>query len=244
MIFNTRFQKDWSYYKVKLHVKSALFSADNGQTSRLSSFTVFLTIKTSSQNITITLLQIWLKIYEHRGGYWRTKLPWTSLEEQFLVPRYNVASKIGNSVISLLWQLRCHCNPDHNKFSSLSNTTVVAIFPNLCLWRRSSCSNFGGIDPKKLYRATLTNNEEVLMVIQGSSLVFMLDRKVQGTKKRRLLKTLTTNRPYKLLSYNQEVLVYQNPVSNLSNPWVERNDNVPTSATGIYDGTENIFTKC
>ena len=82
------------------------------------------------------------------------------------------------------------------------------------------------------------------MVIQGFSLVFMLDRKVQGTKKRRLLKTLTTNRPYKLLSYNQEVLVYQNPVSNLSNPWVERNDNVPTSATGIYDGTEKIFTKC
>ena len=28
-------------------------------------------------------------------------------------------------------------NTDHNKFSSLSNTTVVAICPNLCLWRRS-----------------------------------------------------------------------------------------------------------
>ena len=50
--------------------------------------------------------------------------------------------------------------------------------------------------------------------------------------------------PYKLLSNNQEVLVYQNPVSNLSDQWVERNDNVPTSATGIYNGTENIFTKC
>ena len=32
---------------------------------------------------------------------------------------------------------------------------MVAIFPNLCLWRRSLCSNLGGIDPKKLYRATL-----------------------------------------------------------------------------------------
>ena len=30
-------------------------------------------------------------------------------------------SKIGHSVISLLWQLRCHGDPDHNKFSSLSN---------------------------------------------------------------------------------------------------------------------------
>ena len=37
----------------------------------------------------------------------------------------------------MLWQLRCHCNPDHDKFSS----TVVAIFPNVCLWRRSLCSN-------------------------------------------------------------------------------------------------------
>ena len=118
-------------------------------------FTVFLTLKTLSQNISITLLQISLKLHEHRGGYWRIKLPWTILEEQFPVPRYTATSKIGNSVISLLWQLRCHCNPDHNKFSSLSNTTVVTIFPKLCLWRRSLCSNLGGIDPEKLYRATL-----------------------------------------------------------------------------------------
>ena len=118
-------------------------------------FTVFLTIKTSSQNISITLLQISLKLHEHRGGYWRKKLLWTILEEQFPVPRNTAASKIGNGIISLLWQLRCHCNPDHNKFSSLSNTTVVAVFPKLCLWRRSLCSNLGGIGPEQLYRATL-----------------------------------------------------------------------------------------
>ena len=123
-----------------------------------SFFTVFLTIKTLSQDISITLLQIALKPHSHRGGYWRKKLPWTILEEQFSVPRYAAASKIGNSVISLLWQLWCRCNPDHNKFSSLPNTTVVAIFPNLCFWRRSLCSNFRGIDPEKLYRATLTNH--------------------------------------------------------------------------------------
>ena len=76
-------------------------------------------------------------------------------EEQFPVPRYTAASKIGNSVISLLWQLWCRCNPDHNKFSSSSNTTVVAIFPKLCFWRRSLCWNLGGIGPEKLYRATL-----------------------------------------------------------------------------------------
>ena len=31
----------------------------------------------------------------------------------------------------------------------------MAIFPKLSLWRRSLCSNLGGIDPEKLYRATL-----------------------------------------------------------------------------------------
>ena len=74
-----------------------------------------------------------------------------SSQERFHTVRNNAASIIGNGVISLLWQLRCHCNPDHNKFSSLSNTTVVAIFPNVCLWRRSLCSNLAGIDPEKLY---------------------------------------------------------------------------------------------
>ena len=131
-------------------------------------FTVFLTIKTSSQNISITLLQISLKLHEHRGGYWRKKLLWTILEEQFPVPRYTAASKIGNSVISLLWQLQCHCNPDLNKFSSLSTTTVVAVFPNLCSWRCSLCSNLGGIDPQKLYRATLRT-----WIWKDTSLIFI-----------------------------------------------------------------------
>ena len=31
----------------------------------------------------------------------------------------------------------------------------MAILPNLCLWWRSLCSNVGGIDPEKLYRAVL-----------------------------------------------------------------------------------------
>ena len=141
---------------MKLYVKRASLSTDNGQTTILSIFTVFLTTKTSSQNISITLLQISLKLHEHRGRYWRKKLPWTILEEHFPVPRYTAATKMGNSVISLLWQLRCRCNPDHNNFSSLSNTTVVAIFPKLCLWRRSLCSNLGSIGPEKLYRATLS----------------------------------------------------------------------------------------
>ena len=92
------------------------------------SFTVFLTTKSLSQNISITLVQISLKLHEHRGGYLRKKLPWIILEEQFPVSRNTSVSKRVNSVISLLWQFRCHCNPEHKRFSSLSNTTVVAIF--------------------------------------------------------------------------------------------------------------------
>ena len=120
-------------------------------------FIAFLTKKASSQNISITLLPISLKLHKHRGlgRCWRKKFPWTILKEQFPVPKNTAAGKIGNSVISLLWQLRCHCNPNHNIFSSLSNITVVAISSNLYLWRRSLCSNLGGIDPEKLYRATL-----------------------------------------------------------------------------------------
>ena len=53
--------------------------------------------------------------------------------------------------------------PDHNKFWSLSNTTLVAIFPNLCLWWHtcSLCSNLGGIDPEKLYHTTLSPSWKV-----------------------------------------------------------------------------------
>ena len=149
MIFHTRFKKGWKHCEVKLHVKSASFCTGNRP------FFTVSTIKTSSQNISIKLLQISLKLHEHRGRHWRKKLPWTILEEQFPVPRYTAANKIGNSVISLLWQLRCRYNLDHNKLSSLFNTTVVAILTNLCFGRRSVCSNLGGIDPERLRRATL-----------------------------------------------------------------------------------------
>ena len=133
-------------------------------------FTVFLTTKSLSQNISITLLQISLKLHKHRGGYWKKKLQWTILEEQFPVPRNTAVSKIGNGVISLLCQLRCHCNPDHNKVSSLSKTTVLLISPNLCKWRRSSRSHLGGIHPEKLYRATLSKFLAVLAFLEALEL--------------------------------------------------------------------------
>ena len=90
---------------------------------------------------------------------WRKKLLWTILEEQFAVPRNTTASKIGNGIILLLWQLRCHCYPDHKNFSSLSNTAMAVVFPNLCWQWGSLYSNLGGIDPEKPYWATLINRD-------------------------------------------------------------------------------------
>ena len=149
---------------MKLHVKSASFSTDNSRTSRLSIFYRISNHKIFIPKFFVTLLQISLKLHKHWGDYSRKKLPWMILEEQFPVPRNNSVSKIGNSFISLLWQLRCHCNPGHNKFSSLSNTTVVAIFPKLCLWRSSLCSNLGGIGLEKLYRATWIENVGLITI--------------------------------------------------------------------------------
>ena len=67
------------------------------------------------------------------------------------MPRNITASNIGNGVISLLWQLWCHCIPDHDKFSSLPNKTVVAIFPNACLWWRSYSQNWEVLTLKNCY---------------------------------------------------------------------------------------------
>ena len=39
---------------------------------------------------------------------------------------------------------------------------MVLIFTNLCLWRRSLRSNLGGIEPEKLYRATLMYHDRTL----------------------------------------------------------------------------------
>ena len=80
-------------------------------------FTVFLTRKTSSQNISITLLQILLKLHGHWGNRSGEK---SSCERFCKVPSAENYCwiKIGNGVISLLWQLQCHFNPDRDKFSS------------------------------------------------------------------------------------------------------------------------------
>ena len=111
-------------------------------------------------------------------------------ENDFIV-RNNAATIIGNGVISLLWQLRCHCNPDHDNFSSLSNTTVVAIFPNVCSWRRSLCSNLAGIDPEKLYRGTFICQYGLCCCIVWPSFLFVWFVKIWATCKNFLGKLFT-----------------------------------------------------
>ena len=63
--------------------------------------TVFLTIKTSSHNISITLYRFRLNFTNIEAAL-EEKAPVNYFKEQFPVPRYTAASKIGNSVISLL----------------------------------------------------------------------------------------------------------------------------------------------
>ena len=71
------------------------------------------------------LLQILLKLHEHRGDRIREK---SSCERFCRVPNAEnyCWSKIGNGVISVLWLLRCHWTLIMKNFHL--NTTVVAIF--------------------------------------------------------------------------------------------------------------------
>ena len=63
-----------------------------------------------------------------------------------------------HGVISLPCQLRCYCNLSQSKFSSLSNTAVVVIFPNLSVNGDVVYvqTYLGGFDPEKPYRVTLS----------------------------------------------------------------------------------------
>ena len=80
-------------------------------------FTVFLAIKASSKSISITPdQQIPLKLHEHRGGYQRNDFGQSLLQTKQVMPSFCSYDHSDD------------CNPDHNKFSSLSKTTTTAIF--------------------------------------------------------------------------------------------------------------------
>ena len=58
------------------------------------------------------------------------------LKEQALLS--DPPTKIGNDVISLLWQLLCQHNTAHDKFSSLSDKARVIVFPHRSLLMATS----------------------------------------------------------------------------------------------------------
>ena len=140
-------------YQVKLRVKSGSFSSDNGQTSRFSFFYRISNDKNFIPKYLDNVLTDSVLTSRTSRRLLEEKLPVNYFVRT--VPSEKGCCKYkGKGVILLLWQFQCHCNPDHNKISSLFDTTVVAIFPNVCLRRRSLCSNSAGIDPEKPYRAT------------------------------------------------------------------------------------------
>ena len=100
--------------------------------------TVFLIIKTSLQNISITLLRFLLKLHEHRGDRIGEK---SSCERFCKVPVPRIIAEVKWVIESF----RCYDNSDVIATLVMTNfhlnTTVVAIFPNVCLWRRSLCSD-------------------------------------------------------------------------------------------------------
>ena len=90
-------------------------------------FTAFITIKPSSQNISIVLLQISPKLNERWGGYWRKRLPWMILEEQFPVLRNTAKSKKVKAAF------RCYDN---------SNVIATLIITNFHLYLIQLCWQF------------------------------------------------------------------------------------------------------
>ena len=126
-------------------------------------FTAFLTIETSSQNISITLLQISLNFTKHRGGYCREKLP---------------PNDFGRTVPSAK-KYCCRQNREWRHFVAMS--TPISLQPCITnfhlhliqLWWQLFqifvlndgdlvlCSNLGGTDHEKLYLATISPSKRV-----------------------------------------------------------------------------------
>ena len=79
---------------------------------------------------------------------------------------------------------RCYDNSDvkpYDKFSSISNKTMVAIFPNVCLWRRSYAQNWEVLTLKNCYSIEPPSYASTAYVVASFGLVsFPLFRKNLG----------------------------------------------------------------
>ena len=104
MIYHRRFFKRLKllWGEVELHFKSVSISTDNGRTSTLSSFYCISNHKNFILKVSITFLQISLKLHYYRDGYWTKKPSSTILEEELPEPGNTTANKIVDGAISLL----------------------------------------------------------------------------------------------------------------------------------------------
>ena len=69
---------------------------------------------------------------------------------------------------------RCYDNSDvkpYDKFSSISNKTMVAIFPNVCLWRRSYAQNWEVLTLKNCYSIEPPSYASTAYVVASFGLV-------------------------------------------------------------------------
>ena len=115
------YQRNWKYLfivclRVRRHIKNSCFVLHRG---------IQIPGNKKSTRASVSCFHlfrgVWISQWSNSRSF---------LIHYFPLPRNAATSKIGNGVSSSLWQLRCHCNPDHYNFSSLSNTAVEVIFPN------------------------------------------------------------------------------------------------------------------
>ena len=67
----------------------------------------------------------------------------------------------------------------HDKFSSISNKTMVAIFPNVCPWRRSYAQNWGVLTLKNCYSIEAPSSANTAYVV--ASFLFYCFVKIWAT---------------------------------------------------------------
>ena len=121
-----------------MHVKSASFCTDSGQTSRF-----FFSYRISNnRNFIPKYLDNALKVFLNFTNIKATVLEKNAPVNDFV--RFPVPRIIAE-VKQIMGSFRCY--DSSNVIATLMmtnfhlNTTDIAIFPNVCLWRRSLCSD-------------------------------------------------------------------------------------------------------
>ena len=117
---------------------------------------------------------------------------------------------------------RCYDNSDvkpYDKFSSISNKTMVAIFPNVCLWRRSYAQNWEVLTLKNCYSIEPPSYASTAYVVASFGLVsFPLFRKNLGNL-REFFGQIVYRPPWQKIARTTMVIVNNNsPIQDYIHP--------------------------